>query len=121
MAGVELKVKLCPGQGCAACQGHAPLSSLRGWLVHVLRGQKIRKRCCSTLFSSKNVYFSPSYIQSLGDSVPLGPFMSKARTPCLVQQGEQERAASTTLRNQAHVILNPRTEGHITENRNLLL
>lgn len=91
--------------------------------VQLLRGQKIRKRCCSTLFSSKNVYFSPSNIQSLGESVPLTVHIQgqDSKPHVWYSKGSGKRAASTTLRNQAHIILNPRTKGHIIENRNLLL
>lgn len=63
---------------CGSCWGHSTHHSVHrrcgaeckaaprtaeepGWFSFYT-GQRVRKRCCSTLFSSKNVYFFPSYI-----------------------------------------------------------
>lgn len=106
----------CQGQPCPASGGtHSPsapssrgvdaaepstgsqlLCCLGGWLVWILYGQRVRKRCCFTLFSSKSVYFSPSDIQSLGDSVPLTTMYEEG----IHRQGGQVRAAPTSLKEQ---------------------
>lgn len=82
-----------------------------------------KKMWLHTVFKQKCLFFSFKYTISWRVcATDHSCYRPGLQTACLVQQqGCGKRAVSTTLRNQAHMILNPRTQGHITENRNLLL